>query len=196
LQDSSLDKNEVVESSNDYRFVGDNLKDRDDSYEINDETVDTASKISNSTTDDESSDTESEVSDSEEPPHQPLDKLCKWAIKNGVPLSNVDDFLKNVLKGRILKLTVTSKTLFKFIDKHQFIIESFALCNDLNVPSGFVHFGLAEYMKQIVYVKNHEKNLITLKFFTDGLPLFKSSKVEFWPLIAKIKFPVNLYQPF
>lgn len=35
-----------------------------------------------------------------------------------------------------------------------------------------------------------------LQFFIDGLPLFKSCKVEFWPTLYKVLMPNNVYEPF
>lgn len=42
---------------------------------------------------------------------------------------------------------------------------------------------------------HHDRNIL-LTFNIDGLPLFRSSKVEFWPILGKIFHSASIYSPF
>ncbi|XP_011881879.1 PREDICTED: uncharacterized protein LOC105569765 [Vollenhovia emeryi] len=66
----------------------------------------------------------------------------------------------------------------------------------LSAQSEFVYFGIAEQLKKCINATLHEKKELYLQFNCDGLPLFKSSSKEFWPLLCKIYFQPDIYEPF
>lgn len=123
------------------------------------------------------------------------EKLRQWVTDSGVVHGHVDNLLK-ILKTVIPDLPVTTKTFLKEFGEFEFIIENIQSPTDLAAPAEFVYFGLADYLKKIINTKNHKLFKLLLQFFIDGLPLFRSSNIQFWPLLAKIKDSEILYEPF
>ena len=54
---------------------------------------------------------------------------------------------------------------------------------------------MSEQLQRTINPKNHDEKVINLQFNIDGLPLFKTGGIELCPLLAKIDFSSNLYQP-
>lgn len=50
----------------------------------------------------------------------------------------------------------------------------------------FVYFGLEKGIRHSVNVDLHENRKLQLQFNIDGVPLFKSAKKQFWPILCKI----------
>lgn len=124
------------------------------------------------------------------------DKIRDWATSTNTPHSHIDGLL-SIIKPVIKELPNTAKTLFKSSYGHQYEIEQFpTLSKNPKVQSEFVYFGLTEHLQSTVDVKNHEKYKIVLLIFVDGLPLYNSSKVEFWPILGKIFSKPDHYDPF
>lgn len=59
----------------------------------------------------------------------------------------------------------------------------------------FVYFGIAQNLKRAVNTKLHE-NQSLLQFNVDGLPLYRSSIKQFWPILGKVFLVSDLYKPF
>lgn len=60
----------------------------------------------------------------------------------------------------------------------------------------FVYFGIEKTIKIQLNPTIHELDNIELIFNVDGLPLFKSSKKQLWPILCKIHHDPNIYKPF
>lgn len=66
----------------------------------------------------------------------------------------------------------------------------------LEETSQYVYFGLKEGIQQCINVNLHTDNELKLQFNVDGLPLFKSDKKQFWPILCKIFSKIDIYKPF
>jgi len=66
-------------------------------------------------------------------------------------------------------------------------------------PGKYYHFGILNGIKQNITDYINENEIIQIVVGTDGLPIFKSSPEQFWPVLAYIQpnnnevFPVGIY---
>ena len=75
------------------------------------------------------------------------------------------------------------------------IVENFKVVQ-LDPETDFVYFGIKWQLEKTINPDLHKDNKIFLKFNIDGLPLFSSSKVEFWPILGQIYYRPSVYSPF
>ena len=59
-----------------------------------------------------------------------------------------------------------------------------------------MYIGLAKQLQRVINPKNHTEKKLKLQFNMDGLPLFKSGGVELLPILGKVNFHSDLYEPF
>lgn len=119
--------------------------------------------------------------------------LRNWAITDRIAYTHVDSLLK-ALKPFQPDLPLSHKTLFKINSPHNFDIRRFNP-NDITDESEFVYIGIERQLKTIINPKLHPLPRLHLQFNMDGLPLFNSSSVEFWPILGKVH-DCSLYKPF
>ncbi|XP_050513733.1 uncharacterized protein LOC126889458 [Diabrotica virgifera virgifera] len=115
-------------------------------------------------------------------------ELKRWAIRNKVTHSTVTDLL-HVLVPVHPELPLSSKTLLN-------TPTTITLKKKLTSGS-YVHFGLENYLK--FYISTNDSiisNDILISFNIDGLPLFKSSSVQFWPILGLIVNSSIKVKPF
>jgi len=123
----------------------------------------------------------------------PTTQLAQWAIKHNI---------SNVATSDLLKILNTSYDSTLPIDARSLLKTDFSNINiplkDV-MPGKYFHFGIANGVKNH-YIENIEStNLIKLVVGIDGLPLTKSSKSTFWPILCYIRphsnvvFPIGLY---
>lgn len=123
-------------------------------------------------------------------------KLKEWALTSNTPHTQIEK-LFNIIKPVVKDLPKTPKTFFESTSGQNHIIEEFpSSSKNPRVKSEYVYFGIAENLKRLINVMAHLNFLIILQFFVDGLPLYKSSTVQFWPLLGYIVSECNLYEPF
>ena len=79
--------------------------------------------------------------------------------------------------------------------RNEFQVRSFCPENP-NDRSDFVYIGLEKQQQLLINAKNHEEKKLKLQFNMDGLPLINSGGVEFWPILGKVHFHYDLYDPF
>ena len=119
------------------------------------------------------------------------EKLRYWAIIFTI-VQVIITALLLILKDVFPCLPAHAQNLLK--TENKFIIEEYCPENSLQ-KSDFVYIGLAEQLQRLVNPKNHEKKVLLLQFNVDGVPLFKSGGIEFWPILGKIHFASDLYEP-
>ena len=86
------------------------------------------------------------------------------------------------------------KTLIR--TKTEFTVTSFCPENSQD-HSEFAYIGISTQLQRIINPANHPENkVLKLQFNVDGLPLFKSGGIEFWPILGKVHFMSDLYDPF
>lgn len=113
------------------------------------------------------------------------EKLIRWAIKKHISHSGITDLL-HILSPYHPELPLTASTLLSTpCSLHPSIF------NTLDTGK-FFYFGITATLKTILlenYTQEYLKNCKTLKlcFNIDGIPLFKSNKTQFWPILGLIK---------
>ncbi|XP_071572521.1 uncharacterized protein [Temnothorax nylanderi] len=109
------------------------------------------------------------------------DQLRYWTVQNNVPHRNVNALLKILSFYGHSDLPIDVRTLMKTPRNVSYKIQPM---ND----GYYVHFGLtgglkrsiAKYFQVIPYK-------IEININCDGLPLFKSSRAQFWPILVSIE---------
>ncbi|XP_044729614.1 uncharacterized protein LOC123292965 [Chrysoperla carnea] len=134
------------------------------------------------------SDTEEDV-DNEDEEYDDVNEIRKWALQNPpIPHARLEGLLK-ILQKKYPKLPKCAKT-FLNTSSMPYDIEHF----DSN--SEFVYFGIEQHLQIIINPALHESNVIELLINVDGLPLFKSSSKQFWPILCKVFNDPDVYHPF
>lgn len=120
--------------------------------------------------------------------------LRKWAIDTGIAQTHLDSLL-GILRRRLLpQLPKSSKTFLKTTSA-SYEIENFTNA-DSTTAGQFVYFGIAHHLQRCVNPDVNVENIIFLQFNIDGLSLFKSSDQQLWPILCKVFFEPDVYQPF
>ena len=121
------------------------------------------------------------------------EKLRVWAI-NFCIVQTIITALLMVLNGIFPCLPQHGKTLIR--TKTEFTVTSFCPENSQD-HSEFAYIGISTQLQRIINPANHPENkVLKLQFNVDGLPLFKSGGIEFWPILGKVHFMSDLYDPF
>lgn len=111
--------------------------------------------------------------------------LAKWAVKNKETRTSVDELLSVLRKHRHC-LPKDARTLLGTPRQ----VETQELCG-----GQYLYFGLECGILKICSQYPDEfsrENDVVLNFNVDGLPLFKSSNVQIWPILCSVK----RFQPF
>lgn len=120
--------------------------------------------------------------------------LKKWAVNFKVKDIQIDSLLP-VLHPYHSDLPITSKTLLKTNLNLKDSIMKFNP-DDPSDNSEFVYYGVSNNLQRIVDPTLHTDKKIELIIFFDGLPLFKSSSIEFWPILGLVYEKTINYKPF
>lgn len=117
--------------------------------------------------------------------------LRKWAVDYNIPQHALNGLLSMLKQHKCFKsLPKDSRTLMQNITKNT---SNFYTIN----PGLYYHFGVENGIKLNIY-RCLESDIIELVIGIDGLPLFKSSSDQFWPILAYIHsngsvFPIGIY---
>ena len=115
------------------------------------------------------------------------EEIRQWAVLNKIPLIHVTKLLKILRKRLIPGLPNTAET-FLHTSSAEYNIETWE-------NGEFVYLGLAEGLKLSVNPDLHD-NVLELKFNIDGLPIYKSSPKQFWPILCQVHSENIKYKPF
>lgn len=111
--------------------------------------------------------------------------LAKWAVKNKATRTSVDKLL-SVLRKHEHRLPKDARTLLRTPRQ----VEAQELCG-----GQYLYFvlesGILKICSQYPDEFSRESDVV-LNFNIDGLPLFKTSNVEIWPILCSVK----RFQPF
>lgn len=113
-------------------------------------------------------------SDSQESTEQPnlRSRLQHWAVTNKVKHNSVNELLSDLIEIGHTELPKDSRTL----------LQTARYSNISSMGSGhFVYFGILEGLGDLTRVSNHT---INMRVNIDGLPLWNSSKTQFWPILG------------
>jgi hypothetical protein len=112
--------------------------------------------------------------------------LARWAIEHQIKHSALNDLLK--ILGKHHKLPKDARTLLKTKNENCIVAMQDALGKD----GQFVYFSVEKVLKMhfskelLSFYKNTDMNTIFLTVNIDGIPLFKSSAMQFWPILCKV----------
>lgn len=103
-------------------------------------------------------------------------KLRFWAIKHNITRNALCDLLKILISFGLTWLPSDARTLLHTPQRTSLI----------NISNGQSWYnGIEKNLRRIF--ENLDRNMkLSLNFNVDGLPLFKSAKKEFWPILANI----------
>ncbi|OXU30395.1 hypothetical protein TSAR_005689 [Trichomalopsis sarcophagae] len=120
--------------------------------------------------------------------------MRKWFYNHPIPYNHLDALLKT-LHPYHPELPLTSKTLLKIPVQKMYEVKKFNP-DDPSDDSEFLYIGIGDQLRRIVKPDQHEDLNLDLQFSVDGLPLFHSSSVEFWPILGRVHTATKLYDPF
>lgn len=106
-----------------------------------------------------------------------LVKIKQWAIKNNVTRTATNQLL-SILKNHTCfsDFPGDSRTLLK--SASEFVVSDTA-------GGQFVYLGISDSVKQYIS-KTTVPDSISLQFNIDGIPLYKSSSLQFWPILGAV----------
>lgn len=99
-----------------------------------------------------------------------------------------------ILRRRVLpQLPKTAKT---FLHTTKVVYETRRIDGENDGDGGeLVYFGIGKYLQRAINIRLHDDPTLELIFNIDELPLYKSSSLQFWPILCKIHFKPDLYEP-
>lgn len=115
------------------------------------------------------------------------EKLQQWVLESNTSKNNVNKLLK-ILQSEGLDLPTDVRTLMNTPRSHAII----------EIPPGtYIHLGLEKMLLYFIDTHKHildNFNEINLSINSDGLPLSKSSRQQFWPILGVISNVPQLSQ--
>ena len=103
------------------------------------------------------------------------DKISTWAIENNLPRNTVTDLL-HILHGSGIDVPLDARTIMHTPREIKYATK----CG-----GNFIYLGIERGLQ--VFMKNNNvpsTNILKLNFSVDGIPLFKSSPLEVWPILC------------
>jgi hypothetical protein len=127
-----------------------------------------------------------------------VEELRQWAITADIKHTHLNALLRILRKRLLPQLPKSSKTFLQTASA-QYKIEVFMNLNDEHVGE-FVYYGklwfITEHLQRIISPQIYTGADLHLQFNIDGLPLFKSSNQQLWPILCKVHYEPGIYQPF
>lgn len=120
-----------------------------------------------------------------------IEKLRKWAIDCNISHTHLDKLLRILRENLLPDLPKSSKT-FLASNCARYFIQDMADCS--GEMGQFVYFGIATGLKKCI-AAFHE-GPIEIIANVDGLPLSRSGKKNFWPILCKVHYNPDMYKPF
>lgn len=113
------------------------------------------------------------------------DKLKMWYIDTK-PTKNCVEKLLTILKEEGLDVPLSLETL---LGRQKRALTKYVS------PGIYCHFGIQKQIRKVEsFLKNYEQIVIDVNI--DGIPLFKSSLVQLWPILFKIVNTKEKFEPF
>lgn len=103
-------------------------------------------------------------------------KLRMWAIKHNITRNALCELLKILVYFGLTWLPLDARTLLE-TPKHVQLV---------NLSNGTVWYNSIEKCLREIFSKLDRNLVLKLNFNIDGIPLYDSSKKEFWPILANI----------
>lgn len=118
------------------------------------------------------------------------DDFRQFVVKNKMQINLVQGIL-NIFQPVCPNLPLSYST---FVDVKE--LEPFKV-RDFDEKSKFAYLGIRRQLKSIINPDLHpDQTEFDVRINCDGLPLFRGSKNEFWPILGHILFDPPIYKPF
>jgi len=117
-------------------------------------------------------------------------KAAEWALKHNLTHVALRELFEIVRCCFHVELPIDPRTLLQTPRNYN--------VKDISGDGKYFHFGIASGI-ELLDLSHIESNHLKLQFNIDGLPLFKSSSTEFWPILCLVRdsgtqpFVVGLY---
>lgn len=115
-------------------------------------------------------------------------KLAQWSVENNITLSSMSELLP-IFRPRYPELPKDPRTVMKTSSEIK-------LDDNIQVVSNgsYYHFGIIPNILQHAQQAENAENVkaagaVTFQLNIDGVPLFKSTNGQFWPVLGKIDKP-------
>lgn len=178
------DEFEIGESSSDESEAGEdeNISDGD----LSDESVESEYRFLESDEDEEL------IGNNPEDVYDDIEELRQWALADPpIPHTRLESLLKILRREKYPMLPKCAKT-FLGTEKYQYDIEKL----DDNDSGEFLYFGIEKNLQRCVNSELHEVRHLQLLINVDGVPLYKSSSMQLWPILCKVFNQPDIYKPF
>lgn len=121
-----------------------------------------------------------------------INQLRQWAIKSNISHTHLSELFAILNKKLLPQLPDTAKT---FLKTSQASYEIHKMEDALHAETGqFVYFRIAKGLQECIVT--FHKGDIELIMNIDGLPITKSGKKHFWPILCKVFHDPDVYEPF
>jgi len=104
-------------------------------------------------------------------------KIAEWKVKHNISQSALQDLL-SILRPSHPELPRDARTLMQTPRSYHI--------KELSGDGKYVHFGIVSGIESL-NLSNIVSHHLKLQFNIDGLPLYKSSSVEFWPILCSVR---------
>ena len=123
------------------------------------------------------------------------DVVKDWALNSGTPHVHVDTLLEGLRKFHP-ELPKSSKCLLEtyFLPKSN--IKNLNADKNINDDGKFLYIGLEKQLVKVVNPDLHKDKKVKVMINIDGLKLFNSGNIEFWPILGKVFHEGDVYLPF
>lgn len=134
--------------------------------------------------------TESEVLSDVIDDFDEVEEIRQWALMNPpIPHARLEQLMSILRRHCYPQLPKTAKT-FLGTTSTNYEVENFESDGE------FVYLGIRKNLEKCFNCELHEMNEIELLINVDGVPLFKSSKKQLWPILCQVFSIPNRYKPF
>lgn len=123
-----------------------------------------------------------QIQNSEIPNRSSIEQLSYWAIKHNIAKRAVNDLLKILRSIGLIWLPTDSRSLCKTPRSVELT----------SLACGKYWYNGIESNLRKVFSKLEKNIVIQLNFNVDGVPLFRSSSTQFWPILANIHSKLNV----
>ncbi|CAI6371446.1 unnamed protein product [Macrosiphum euphorbiae] len=120
--------------------------------------------------------------------------IRKWTIEFNIPQIALNKLLRILKRHKCFdSFPLDSRTLMQNNNKHLGISKL-----KIIEPGSYYHFGIENGIKLNMVDNVRNVSVIEIAVGIDGLPLYKSSSDQFWPILAYIRpnghvFPIGIY---
>ena len=118
--------------------------------------------------------------------------IRKWAVVFHITHKALSGLLRILKRNSYPDIPVTAKSFLK-TDSAKYNIRK--IVEDNGDISEYVYFSVSETLKKCVNVLLHKNHEIHVQFNIDGLPLYNSSTINWWPILCKVSCEPDVYKP-